>query len=284
MPDATHVRVTRNRGTVRNTEYYDIAEASQVVLFNGDLVEVTADKKPGTITVRVEGEHDSPQEYVLPYGTRLGAVLDMVTYNERSAVDAIHLYRKSVRERQQVMLQQSLQSLEASALTARSATNDEASLRSEEAELILQWVDRAKRIEPRGQVVLGDLARARGITLENGDLIRVPAVDALVMVSGEVIMPNTVIYDADKSLLDYIDAAGGFTQNAEVSQVLVMHQDGSFERVERGTFADEVNAELNPGDQVLVLPKIDTKSMQIAKEWMQIIFQIALSAGVVAGL
>jgi len=284
QPEATHIRVTRNSGTVRNTEYFSIDEARDVILRDGDAVDVTADKKQGTITVRVEGEHDSPQEYVLPFGTRLGVILDQIEFNERSAADAISLERRSVKERQLAMLEQSLQSLETSVLTARSATNEEASLRTEEANLILQWVERAKSIEPRGQVVLGDRERARGLTLENGDIVRVPSIDALVMISGEVIIPNTVVFDVDKSLQDYINDAGGFTQNAEVSRILVMHQDGSFERVERGTFSDEVSAELQPGDQVMVLPRIDTKSMQIARDWTQILFQIALAAGVVAGL
>ena len=284
LPEATHIRVTRNSGTVRNTEYFSIDEARNVVLRDGDAVEVTADKKQGTITVRVEGEHDSPQEYVLPFGTRLGVVLDQVTFNERSAADSISLERRSVKERQLAMLEQSLQSLETSVLTARSATNEEATLRTDEANLILQWVERAKSIEPRGQVVLGDMERARGLTLENGDFVRVPPIDALVMISGEVIIPNTVVFDVEKSLQDYINDAGGFTQNAEVSRILVMHQDGSFERVERGTFSDEISAKLQPGDQVMVLPRIDTKSMQIARDWTQILFQIALAAGVVAGL
>jgi protein involved in polysaccharide export with SLBB domain len=284
LPEATHIRVTRNSGTVRNTEYFSIDEARNVVLRDGDAVEVTADKKQGTITVRVEGEHDSPQEYVLPFGTRLGVVLDQVTFNERSAADSISLERRSVKERQLAMLEQSLQSLETSVLTARSATNEEATLRTDEANLILQWVERAKSIEPRGQVVLGDMERARGLTLENGDIVRVPPIDALVMISGEVIIPNTVVFDVEKSLQDYINDAGGFTQNAEVSRILVMHQDGSFERVERGTFSDEISAKLQPGDQVMVLPRIDTKSMQIARDWTQILFQIALAAGVVAGL
>jgi protein involved in polysaccharide export with SLBB domain len=284
LPEATHIRVTRNTGTVRNTEYFSIDEARNVILRDGDAVDVTADKKQGTITVRVEGEHDSPQEYVLPFGTRLGVILDQIEFNERSAADSISLERRSVKERQLAMLEQSLQSLETSVLTARSATNEEANLRTDEANLILQWVERAKSIEPRGQVVLGDREKARGLTLENGDIVRVPAVDALVMISGEVIIPNTVVFDVNKSLQDYINDAGGFTQNAEVSRILVMHQDGSFERVERGTFSDEVSAELQPGDQVMVLPRIDTKSMQIARDWTQILFQIALAAGVVAGL
>ncbi|MDH4134904.1 MAG: polysaccharide export protein, partial [Gammaproteobacteria bacterium] len=68
----THVRVARNTGTVRNVEYYSLAEVPGVRVGDGDEVEFTADKKTGTITVRVEGEHQSAQEYVLPYGTRLG--------------------------------------------------------------------------------------------------------------------------------------------------------------------------------------------------------------------
>lgn len=69
LPLATHVRVVRNTGSLRNVEYYPLTEAEAIALSDGDELEFTADKKPGTITVRVEGEHDSAQEYVLPYGT-----------------------------------------------------------------------------------------------------------------------------------------------------------------------------------------------------------------------
>jgi len=76
FPIATHVRVTRNSGSVKNIEYYPLTEAGNVSLQNGDGLEFTADKKTGTITVRVEGEHMSPQEYVLPNGSRLGDLLN----------------------------------------------------------------------------------------------------------------------------------------------------------------------------------------------------------------
>ena len=82
LPQATHVRVVRNTGTVRNIEYYALAEANRVGLQNGDDIEFTADKKPGTIAVRVQGEHLSAQEYVLPYGTRLGQLLQQVRFSE----------------------------------------------------------------------------------------------------------------------------------------------------------------------------------------------------------
>ncbi|MBP8925830.1 MAG: polysaccharide export protein, partial [Pseudomonadales bacterium] len=65
---ATHVRVVRNTGSTRNVEYYALEQAQQVTVSNGDELAFTSDKKQGTITVRVEGEHQSAQEYVLPYG------------------------------------------------------------------------------------------------------------------------------------------------------------------------------------------------------------------------
>lgn len=45
---ATHVRVVRNTGTIRNTEYYPLEKTEAVALANGDELEFTADKKTGT--------------------------------------------------------------------------------------------------------------------------------------------------------------------------------------------------------------------------------------------
>ena len=105
---ATHVRVVRNSGTVKNIEYYSIEESVRISLQNGDELEFTADKKPGTITVRVEGEHLSAQEYVLPYGARLGDLLQHVRFSERSDQGSIQLFRLSVKQRQKLMLESAL--------------------------------------------------------------------------------------------------------------------------------------------------------------------------------
>ena len=275
MAQTTHVRIVRNSGTIRNVEYYLLAEAGEITVANGDEAEFTADKKPGTITVRVEGEHQSPQEYVLPYGARLGELMKHIQFTERSDAQNIQLRRVSVRERQKSLLQTSLQSLESTVLTARSGTSDEARLRKDEADIILQWVDRAKKIEPSGQVQIAQAGNRDTLLLENGDILKVPAKDGLVLVSGEVLFPNAIAFDAKLDLEDYINRAGGFTQNADNSRIIIAHRDGSFEQ-DRG--------DLRAGDEVLVLPKIDVKSRQIWKDMTQIIYQIAVSAKVVLGL
>lgn len=283
---ATHVRIIRNTGTLRNIEYYPLADAARVALQNGDDLAFTADKKPGTITVRVEGEHESAQEYVLPYGARMGDLLQQIQYSERSDKDSLQLFRISVKERQSQMLQTSLKSLEAAALTARSGTSDEARLRREEADLILQWVERAKKIEPNGQVFIAQ-ADKKQLLLENGDILRVPTKDGLVLVSGEVLFPNAIAYDKSLSLDDYIQRAGGYTQNAEAARLVVAHRDGSFAEAggKKGFFSsDDGDVEVRAGDEILVLPKIDVKSRQIWKDMTQIIYQIAVSAAVVLGI
>lgn len=274
---ATHVRVVRNTGTVRNTDYYPLSAAREVRVANGDDVEFTADKKPGTITVRVEGEHQSQQEYVLPYGSRVGALLGQVRMTPLSDAASIQLYRVSVRERQRAMLQTSMRSLESAVLTARSGTSDEAVLRKQESDLILQWVERARKIEPSGQVQIASSTARDELLLENGDVLRIPTRDGLVLVSGEVLFPNAVAFDRALKVGDYIARAGGYTQNAENSRVVIAHRDGSFEE---GT----PDTRLRAGDEVLVLPKVDVKSRQIFKDMTQIIYQIAVAAKVVLGL
>lgn len=273
--NATHVRVIRNTGTVRNVDYFALVKAGDVRIANGDEVEFTADKKPGTITVRVEGEHLSPQEYVLPYGARMGELMRNIRFSERSDADSIQLFRASVRERQKQMLRTSLKSLESSVLTARSGTSDEARLRTEEAELILRWVDRARNIEPSGQVLVAGASARDELLLENGDIIKIPSRDGLVLVSGEVLFPNAVAFENKLDVDDYIARAGGYTQNADNSRIVVAHRDGSF---------DDSDASIRPGDEVLVLPKVDVKSRQVFKDMTQILYQIAIAAKVAVGL
>lgn len=286
-PEATHVRIIRNQGVIRNTEYYPIGESASVIVEDGDELAFTADKRPGTITVRVEGETDGPQEYILPYGSRLGDLLGKVRYTHSSSPENIQLFRQSVRERQKDLLEVSLRSLESAALNARSGTAQEATLRRQEADMILKWVDRARKIEPRGQVVISQAADRGNLLLENGDIIKVPVRDGLVLVSGEVVFPNAVAYDSRLRVQDYIDRAGGYTNKASATKVIVARQDGSFAETDASARTMNFGGRRSPieaGDEVLVLPKVGVKSRQIFTELTQIIYQIAVSARVALGL
>jgi hypothetical protein len=90
-----------------------------------------------------------------------------------------------------------------------------------------------------------------------------------------------VAFESGLSVDDYIQRTGGYTQNADSSRVIVAHRDGSFTEGNDGFFT---KTKIRAGDHILVLPKIDLKARQIAKEVTQMLFQIALMAGVVLGL
>jgi protein involved in polysaccharide export with SLBB domain len=274
LPIATHVRVTRNIGVVKNVDYYALSEMKEVQLSNGNEIEFTADQRPGTITVRVEGEHISAQEYVLPYGTRMGELIKRIEFIESSDSSNLQLFRLSVKERQRQLLQASLKNLEAAVLTARAGTSEEARLRTDEAALMMQWVERAKSAEPLGQVVIAQTQKRDELLLENGDIVRVPAKNGLVLVHGEVLFPNAVAFDSRFGIEDYIKRAGGYTQSADTNRIIVAHRDGSFDETPD---RDLIRA----GDDILVLPKVQSKPRQFWKDIVQIIFQVALAAKVV---
>jgi protein involved in polysaccharide export with SLBB domain len=272
---ATHVRVARNKGVVKNIEYYALADSGNIGIESGDDVEFTADKRPGTITVRVEGEHQSLLEYVLPYGSHFGELIQKIKFTDRSDSENVQLFRQSVRDRQKEMLQTSIKSLESSVLTVRSGSTDEAQLRKGEAELLMQWVDKAKTIEPNGQVVIAQTINRDNLLLEDGDTINVPRRDGLILVSGEVTLPNAIAYSENLDVEDYINRAGGYTQGAGNSRIVIAHQDGSFE--------DGLSSSLRAGDEVLVLPAIQTKDRLMWKNATEAIYQIAISTRVLTG-
>lgn len=282
-PGATHVSIVRRQGIERRSEYYPLSEAQNVRLQDGDLVNITADRYPGTIQVRIEGAHSGEHAVVLPYGARIKDVLAQIRPNDMSRLDAVQLYRKSVKARQKEMLEVSLRKLEEAALSARSKTMEEATLRGKEAELVLKFVERARQIEPKGQVILQALGRDETL-LEDGDVIVIPERTSLVMVHGEVLFPTAITWRDGFGIHDYLAAAGGYTHSADTSKVVVIAQNGAARLADgrRGLFQQE--APVLAGDEIIVLPKIETKSLEVTRSITQILSQIAITAKVALGL
>ena len=283
LPNATHVRIRRNNRVRTEIEYLTLADAAKIPVFPGDVLEVTSDKLPGNISVRVEGEHVSQQEFILPYGARLGDLLAKIDFGENAQRNAVQLHRISVKERQREMLDAQLRALESSVLTARSNTTEEALLRAREAELILKWVERARKVEPKGQVSLAGSEVSNDILLEPGDIVRIPRTSNLVMVHGDVLFPSAMAFQGASTVEDYIKMAGGFTQGSGNANVLILHRDGTFQKVKRRDL-DNHSIKLLAGDEIFVLPRVATKNVQVAKDIISIFYQLALSAGVVLRL
>lgn len=285
---ATHVTIVEamvdnanNHKKQVDAKQYALSEIEKVKVKAGALIKVSSQLRANSISVDVTGEHDSAYEMVLPWGSSLQDLLTQLQFTRLSNETAVQLFRKSVAERQKAMLMTSLSALEQSVLTARSATNESAQLRKAEAETIIQWIEKAKKVEPKGQVLLAKGYDASKIILQQGDKVVVPSKRNLVMVHGEVLFPTAIAYNSKLAIDDFIDHAGGSTADIDDMNVLVMKPNGTFSNM-NDDLSDEDG--ISPGDEIFVLAKPDVKSLQITKDIMQVIYQVAVSAAVVLTL
>jgi protein involved in polysaccharide export with SLBB domain len=270
---ATHVSVVRNTGVELKSEYYPLGEVGKVTINSGDQVTVTSDKYPTTLLIRVNGAQRGERSIIMPAGSRLKDVVARLSPSPSANMAGLQLFRKSVQARQKQTLDIALQNLATSALTARSATSEEAGLRKAEADMMLTFIARAGSVMPLGQVVL--TGQSSELLLEDGDVLNIPESKNLVLISGEVIFPNALIYNPEASIDDYVNLAGGYTQKADTSKILVMRADGSV--APTGTLPAA-------GDEVMVLPKIDSKNIEVTRGITQILYQIAVAAKLALGL
>ena len=272
-PGATHISVVHRVGTDQFSEYHPIDAIDEVYLQSGDELSVVTDRRVSTILVRVDGAIDSSNVLTLPYGAKIADALAEIVPRTQANPEAIQLFRPSVAERQRQMLEVSLRVLERSALTSRSLTSEEAALRAREAENVLRFVDRARQVRPRGQVVLAGRESVMDTLLEDGDVLVIPERSTLVMVHGEVTSPAALTYDSDSTIEDYIELAGGIIQRDGDARILLRRQDG--------TFTESRRARPQPGDEILVVPTVGARSLEVTRGITQILFQIAVVAGVV---
>lgn len=273
---ASHVTIKGTRQNAPYTTYIPLKDFRSLKLEDGDSVQFMADASGNTMMIEVQGAVRGASRFPVRRGAKLSDVQNYIAVEPgRAQIDAIYIKRKSVAARQKKALADSLRRLEEASLTATSGSAEEAQIRSKEAEMLTKFVERAKSVEPEGVVVLDKAGKSSDLALEDGDIIVIPEKSDVVVVSGEVMVPQATVWNKDKDLDDYVKSAGGYSTRADKSNALIMRQNGS---VARNT------DEIKPGDQVLVLPKVESKSMQAVKDIAQVLFQVAVSSRMVLGL
>lgn len=273
LKNVSHVSVSGTRNKTPFNRYLSLDEFKTFALADGDIIEFVADMPGQTIMATVTGAITGASRYPIHKTVKLRDLLRRIEVEpELAATDSIYLRRKSVARDQKAVLQDSLRRLEQTALTATSSTPEEAQLRVDEARLIQDFVKRASQLEPDGVIVVSRGTEINDIWLEDGDEVVIPQKTNVVQITGEVVMPKAVAFEKGMSLDDYLAAAGGVSVRADEKHILVAKQNGEV------GMADRLG--ISPGDRIMVLPKVDTKGMLLAKDLMQIIYQIAVATKV----
>ncbi|MDP5143095.1 polysaccharide biosynthesis/export family protein [Rheinheimera baltica] len=276
-PGVTHVLHRGINATTPYSDYLQLQNFAAVSLANGDELVFSVDQQISNIVVQVEGSFLGQSRFIVPRHASLQQVLNNIAIDPAIAdISNISLRRVSIAERQRASLLESLRRLETTYLGAPSSTVEESAIRVREAELISQFVQKARQVQPNGRLVVADDNGVADIRMQDGDVITIPELSDAVLVSGEVFVPQSVVFNANKSLSDYIAAAGGYSQHADKGRILVVRPNGEIR------LADDV--EIRSGDEILILPKVSSKNLELASSISQILYQIAVATKVALDL
>jgi len=280
-PTATNFTVTKwNEDNEQSVHIYSIKAHSDFIIHSGEAIEFLPDHNAKSIAIKISGEHLGLHNLVVPKGTTLGEVFDKIRPSSLSDMNSFKLYRKSIAIEQKKLLDAQLNDLEAKTLTTGSMTTEEAIIRKQEAQLVLNFINRAKKVQLKGKVVINKDTNLSLITLEDQDEIYIPKKSHMVIVQGEVMLPGAQSYVKKMSFDDYINSCGGYSFRANKDSVLIIKKNGQVISYDADSaFNEEYKVE--PGDDILVMGKVDSKYLQVVKDITQIVYQIAVGAAVV---
>jgi protein involved in polysaccharide export with SLBB domain len=274
LPAATNAVVRGVRNAQPFSRYMSLAELSSQTLLDQDTVTFVADVAARTIRVNVEGSRLYPSVLVADRDMTLCGILDHIAVDAQLAnTDGVFLLRPSLALAQKRAIDEALDRLERQLFMAPSATTRIAESRAQEANLISQYISRARRVQPEGRVVvMGAGGACAPIRLENGDIIVIPERTQTVFVQGEVNMPQPVIWREGWSIEQYLSAAGGLTARGARSTLMLRRPSGEV----------ILNPSVPPraGDELIALPYLDPKYWQMGTDLVTALFQIALAARV----
>lgn len=98
------------------------------------------------------------------------------------------------------------------------------------------------------------------MVVKPGDRLFIPEEQSTVKISGDVMLPNTVVYVPGKKMKYYIDQAGGYGQRARKGKAFIVYANGSVARAKR-------NTPIEPGCQIIV----PTKPNSAGTDWTKIL-------------
>ena len=90
------------------------------------------------------------------------------------------------------------------------------------------------------------------LVLREGDILGVPEYINTVKISGNVMYPNTVTYNPNMKVKDYVTMAGGYGYRSKKSKAYIVYLNGTVERARR--FSSKV---VEPGCEIVVPQKRD---------------------------
>jgi len=265
------------------------------------------------LTAEITGEVRFPGVYPIQKQETLSSLIERAGgYTDQAYLRGTVFTRKSAMEVQRRRLDELISQIEESTLSSSqqsiSGALDAETAQAQQASLATkkELLTKLRAAQITGRVVVHMTAlevfkRSKyDIELEDGDKLVVPQTPGVVYVVGEVFNPTSLLYERGETVNYYLGRVGGMTRDADKKQVSVIMADGAVISMAQGNRGRQVywdkeynqwslggfmSNRLGPGDTIVVPRKIDkTQWLRNTKDITQILFQIAVAAGVVLAL
>jgi len=252
--------------------------------------------------ITVSGEVRSPGIYAARKDERLTSILERAGgFTPDAFLKGAVYTRVSVQKRQQELIDRTVEQLEQD--VARTAAKEGATALDSEDILAQKQIfearktllARLKQTRAQGRVIirLAEPEKLKGtmddLLVEDGDSLTIPREAEVVNVLGRVYNPTAVVYRTSRDTAGYyLRKVGGPTEDADRDHIFVVKADGSV--VTKGSSGEQLwffgsgdilETPVEPGDAIVVPEKlVFTRLMKDVKDITQILYQIAVTAGV----
>ncbi len=278
---------------VRNVKTISVAEATsetspQLQAYD----EVTVFKIPHwneRKSVTIQGKVKYPGEYAIEDGETMSDALKRAGgFTDAAYVEGAVFTREDLKIRQREGMERQIKDLESRVMYISTKPTEAGQSGGDKTQLVSMLgvlkEDVAKTpLVGRLAVHLDrDLGRFKGSTsdilLKNGDALYIPEREDSVVVQGEVLNPNAIVYNKEYALDDYLNKSGGIKESGDDSSIFVVHANGEAETF-KTSFLFGSNTQIGPGDVIVVPMYISTLSgIGLAKDITAILYQLAVSA------
>ncbi len=258
------------------TQIDSFSDSYTKILDSDETVAITLPKvQTDLITISINGQILNPGVYKLPATTTLDELYILAGgLMENSFENGIFFSRVSVRENQERAIVEArtvlVDSLLQKSTTSEKAIGD-----------ISAIIELADNLEPTGRITgnfYPNTEFSKTFILSDGDTIFIPSRTNEVTVEGEVLNSTSFLYNVDMSLVEYIDAAGGYSTYADKSAVFIIRANGTALKANKNIFSGN-NLVIEKGDTIVVPRDLDQiEGLPLVQAATEIISNIAFSA------
>jgi protein involved in polysaccharide export with SLBB domain len=266
--------------------------------------------KAMTQKVVLEGEFMFPGTYSFEQGERLSSVIERAGgLTDEAYPYGAAFQREDVKRLQTERMRDYIDKLEQDVMTM-GIQSSETALDKDETEMLQEalaakkaLLEKMKASQVSGRMVINleELitlpSSDNDLELKSGDRLIVKARPDYVNIIGEVYNPTALFHEKEKSVGYYLDKVGSMTKDADKDQTYVVRADGSvISRSQEGfmglgswnsgnnrwSLGGFDRIVLNAGDTIVVPKKVtEYPWLRITKEITQVLYQIAVTAGVI---